>query len=80
MSLTVGSLTDAHRGAQARITFSDTDAREGTLSFGVNPSYRGRYEHWWLIIPSALPHFTHDALSLQWCSSAVVTLLKEAAT
>jgi hypothetical protein len=76
-ALTVGALTDEHQGARARVTFSDTDTREGVLSFGANPSYRGRFKHWWLVIPSALPHFTHDALSLQWSGNAVVCLTEE---
>ena len=79
MSLTVGTLTDKHQGAAARVAFSDSDAREGTLSFSANPSYRGRFQHWWLIIPSALPHFEHDALSLQWSGSAAVQILGPAA-
>lgn len=74
--LTVGALTvDLHHGLRARVSMSLSDIREGVLSFAANPSYRRRVRHWWLIVPSALPHFKHDALSLQWSGAATVHLL-----
>jgi len=73
----VSALTAQHNGSKARITYADGATREGVLTLARNPSYPRRdVRHWWLIVPSALPHFTHDALSLQWSGSAIVTLLE----
>jgi hypothetical protein len=81
MNLTVGTLTGAHHGLRARVTLSLSEIREGILSFAANPSYRRHVRHWWLIVPSALPHFKHDALSLQWSGDAAVeTLASEGMT
>ena len=76
MTLTVSGLNDTHHGRHARIHLTDTDTRQGVLSRARNPSYpRRTVTHWWLIVPSAHPHFTHDALSLQWSGRAVVELI-----
>jgi len=76
MTTTVGALTADNSGARVRITLPDGRSHEGVLSFARNPSYPRRdVRHWWLIVPSALPHFTHDALSLQWSGSATVELI-----
>lgn len=80
MSRTVSSLTSEHHGQRARVTLAPNDIRDGHLSLARNPSYPRRdVRHWWLIVPSALPHFTHDALSLQWHGGAAVELIEEQA-
>lgn len=76
MSLTVSTLDTSHSGSRARVRLTPNDARDGILSHAANPSYRRHVAHWWLIVPSTLPHFTHDALSLQWAGSASVELLE----
>ena len=80
MSLTVSTLAAKHHGQRARVTLTPNDIRDGRLSLARNPSYQRRdVSHWWLIAPSALPHFTHDALSLQWHGGAAVELIEEQA-
>ena len=41
--------------------------RAGRLEWRQNPAYpRLKVFHWWLVVPSQLPQFEHDLLSLQW--------------
>jgi hypothetical protein len=77
VTLTVSALTPEHHGRHARITLNANDTHQGRLAHARNPSYHRRdVQHWWLIVPSVLPHTSHDALSLQWAGSATVHLLE----
>lgn len=78
MTLTVSGLAPEHQRRRARVELAAGDIREGVLTCARNPSYQRReVHHWWLLIPSALHHFEHDALSLQWSGAAVVHLIDE---
>lgn len=68
----VRELCQEHVGRLAAVL-----GRRGRLSHGRVPGYGTSVTGWYLIVPSPLPQFEEEALSLQWQGGAEVELIAE---